>query len=147
PHATAAELLCHLGQHRHLLPVDVHGELDRHVDLGERAAGELDVDHRPGDPDDASFLQGGGGFGHGHGQTPWGSSSSRMKPGLSSPRLVPSASAPPTISMISVVMESCRARFMTRDRVLISSSALSVAAFMARWRNACSDAAALSSAA
>ena len=67
---------------------------------------------------------------------------------LSSPRLsAPSASAPPTISMISVVMESWRARFMTRESVLISSSALSVAAFMARWRKACSEAAALSSAA
>ena len=39
PHAAPAELLCHLGQHRHLLPVDVHRELDRHVDLGERARG------------------------------------------------------------------------------------------------------------
>jgi len=59
----------------------------------------------------------------------------------------PRASAPLTISMISVVMESCRARFMIRLSDLISSSALSVAAFMARWRNACSDAAALSNAA
>ena len=49
--------------------------------------------------------------------------------------------------MISVVMESWRARFMTRLRLVMSSSALSVAAFMARWRAACSDAAALSSAA
>ena len=49
--------------------------------------------------------------------------------------------------MISVVMESWRARFMIRESVLISSSALSVAAFMARWRKACSDAAALSIAA
>ena len=58
-----------------------------------------------------------------------------------------SASAPLTISMISVVIESWRARFMMRLRLLISSSALSVAAFIARWRNACSLAAALSSAA
>jgi hypothetical protein len=49
--------------------------------------------------------------------------------------------------MISVVMLSWRARFMMRLRFLISSSALSVALFMARWRNACSLAAALSSAA
>ena len=59
----------------------------------------------------------------------------------------PSASAPLTISMISVVIESWRARFMMRLSVLISSSALSVAAFIARWRKACSDAAALSRAA
>ena len=61
--------------------------------------------------------------------------------------LAPSASAPPTISMISVVIASWRARFMIRLRFLISSSALSVAAFIARWRKACSDAAALSRAA
>ena len=40
--------------------------------------------------------------------------------------------------MISVVIESWRARFMIRLRLLISSSALSVALFIARWRNACS---------
>ena len=51
-----------------------------------------------------------------------------------------SASAPPTISMISVVIASWRARFMTRLRVLMSSSAFSVAADMARWRAACSEA-------
>ena len=58
-----------------------------------------------------------------------------------------SASAPLTISMISVVMASWRARFMARDRLMMSSSALSVAAFMARWREACSEAEASSRAA
>jgi hypothetical protein len=43
--------------------------------------------------------------------------------------------------MISVVMDSWRARFMMRESLVISSSALSVADFMARWRAACSDAA------
>ena len=43
-----------------------------------------------------------------------------------------SASAPPTISMISVVMASWRARFITRVSLVISSSALSVADFIAR---------------
>ena len=57
------------------------------------------------------------------------------------------ASAPLTISMISVVMESWRARFIGRLRTLISSSALSVADFMARWRAACSEAVASSMAA
>ena len=52
-----------------------------------------------------------------------------------------SASAPPTISMISVVMASWRARFMTRLSLTIISSAFSVADFMARWRAACSEAA------
>ena len=57
------------------------------------------------------------------------------------------ASAPPTISMISVVMASWRARFMMRLSVLMSSSALSEADFMARWRKACSEAEASSRAA
>ena len=42
----------------------------------------------------------------------------------------------PSMAMISVVIESWRARFMTRESVLISSSALSVAAFIARRRAA-----------
>src|SRR5579875_119744 len=50
------------------------------------------------------------------------------------------ASAPPTISMISVVIASWRARFMILDNVRISSSAFSVAAAIARWRAACSEA-------
>ena len=45
-----------------------------------------------------------------------------------------SASAPPTISMISVVMVSWRARFMIREYFLMSSSAFSVAAAMVRCR-------------
>jgi len=57
------------------------------------------------------------------------------------------ASEPPTISMISVVMESWRARFITRLSVFSSSSAFSVAADIARWREACSEADASSSAA
>ena len=56
-------------------------------------------------------------------------------------------SAPPTISMISVVMVSWRARLAIRSRLVISSLALSVADFMARCRAACSDAAASSRAA
>ena len=48
------------------------------------------------------------------------------------------ASAPPTISMISVVMASWRARFITRLSLVMSSSALSVADFMARCWAACS---------
>ena len=57
-----------------------------------------------------------------------------------------SASAPPTISMISVVIESWRARFITRRSVVSSSSAFSVAADIARWRAVCSEAEASSSA-
>ena len=56
-------------------------------------------------------------------------------------------SAPLTISMISVVIESWRARFMMRASRVMRSSALSVADFMARCRAACSDADALSNAA
>ena len=46
--------------------------------------------------------------------------------------------------MISVVMASWRARFIARESLVMISSALSVAAFMARWRLACSEAAASS---
>ena len=44
----------------------------------------------------------------------------------------PNASAPPTISTISVVIDAWRARFIVMLRFLISSSALSVADFIAR---------------
>ena len=49
------------------------------------------------------------------------------------------ASAPPTISMISVVMDSWRARFISRRFWTMSSSAFSVAAAIARWRAVCSE--------
>ena len=52
-----------------------------------------------------------------------------------------SASAPPTISEISWVISAWRAALAARVRLLMSSSALSVAAFMARRRAADSDAA------
>ena len=58
-----------------------------------------------------------------------------------SPDARPRASAPPTISMISVVISSWRARFACRVSTLMSSSALSVAAAIARCRAAFSDAA------
>ena len=57
------------------------------------------------------------------------------------------AAAPPTISLISWVISACRAEFAARVSDLMSSSALSVAAFMARRRDADSDAAASRSAA
>ena len=56
------------------------------------------------------------------------------------------ASAPPTISMISVVISSWRARLACRVSTLMSSSALSVAAAIARCRAAFSEAADSSSA-
>ena len=54
PHAAVAELLGDLGQHDDRLAVDLHGELERGVELGQRAARELDVDHGAGDADNAS---------------------------------------------------------------------------------------------
>ena len=57
-----------------------------------------------------------------------------------------SAFAPPTISLISWVISAWRAWLACRVNVLMSSSALSVADFMARRRAACSDAADSSSA-
>ena len=50
----------------------------------------------------------------------------------------------PTISMISWVISACRAWLYSRVRSSISSEALSVAAFIARRRDACSEAAASS---
>src|SRR5438874_870236 len=64
------------------------------------------------------------------------------KESVSAPAPARSASEPDTISMISVVIASWRARFITRLKLVISSSALSVAAFSARWRAVCSEAAA-----
>ena len=50
--AALAELLGDLGEHRLVVALDDDVELERRVDLGQRAAGELDVDHRAGDADD-----------------------------------------------------------------------------------------------
>src|SRR5207244_10557400 len=107
------------------------------VELGHAVGRELDVDHRARDGDDAPFLQllpamfgGFGGDAH----------ASRSSASVVAPWR--RASAPPTISMISVVMASWRARFMVRVRLVMRSSALSVADFIARCRAACSDAAA-----
>ena len=64
-HAAVAELLGDLGEHGDRLAVDLHGELERMVELGQRAAGELDVDHGAGDADHAPVLA--VRFRHGHG--------------------------------------------------------------------------------
>ena len=125
----------------------------RIVDLGQRVGRELDVDDRAGDRDDAPVLELGPGARSAVmviGSTPVLSRLTRRARRVGSRRTAPRAagrrgaraSAPPTISMISVVMASWRARFITRLRLVMSSSALSVAAFIARWRAACSDAAA-----
>ncbi len=107
----------------------VHGE--RRVDLGQLRRWELHVHHRSDHPDHA----------------PLGvlllARSWHRHP--SEPAAIDSA--PPTISMISVVISSWRARFAWRVRILMRSSALSVAAFIARRRAAFSEAADSSSAA
>ena len=54
------ELLCHFGEDDVRLAIDVDGELERRVQLGQRATRELDVDHRSGDCDDATILLVGG---------------------------------------------------------------------------------------
>ena len=63
-----AELLGDLGEDGDGLAFEFDVELDRIVQLGQRAAGEFDVDHGAGDADDAAVLEVGsrGGFGHGH---------------------------------------------------------------------------------
>src|SRR5271156_2377942 len=58
-----------------------------------------------------------------------------------------SAFAPPTISLISWVIWAWRSRLASSVRALMRSSALSLADFIARWRDASSDAADSSSAA
>src|SRR5205823_11698563 len=113
---------------RRALQLDVDGE--RRVDLRQLGGRELDVDHGTDHPHHAtvhmSVL-----LGHpAHSFDVWAR-----------------ASAPPTISLISVVISSCRARFACLVRILMSSSALSVAAFIARRRAAFSDAADSSNAA
>src|SRR6201993_4732390 len=58
-----------------------------------------------------------------------------------------SAFAPPTISLISWVIWACRSRLASSVSALMRSSALSLADFIARWRDASSDAADSSNAA
>jgi hypothetical protein len=65
---------------------------------------------------------------------------------LDRPPVAASASAPPTISLISCVISACRAWLASLVYVLMSSSALSAADFMARRRDADSAAAASSNA-
>ena len=137
PHAAVADLLGDLGgddDRRCRSTLD--RQLERGVDLGQRAARELDVDHRAGDGDDPAVLQLGLWFvGDGHRSSGssmqslrWslatcradrgarGSGSAVERARRSGPRrcalLGRRASAPPTISMISVVMASWRARFI-----------------------------------
>jgi len=59
-HAAVTELLGDLGKDDVRLAVNVDGELERRVQLGQRATRELDVDHRSGDCDDATILLVGG---------------------------------------------------------------------------------------
>ena len=104
-HPAVADLLGHLGRDRGGLPVELEVHLDGVVDLGQGVGRELDVDDRAGDGDDPAVGQRAG-----RRRCPawWWWSSGQA------PFDWRSASAPPTISMISVVMASWRARFMTR---------------------------------
>ena len=63
PHPAVADLLGHLAGDQDLDAVEGDGHLHGGVDLGQRAAGELDVDHRAGDGDDAAVLEACGGAG------------------------------------------------------------------------------------
>src|SRR6185436_17229253 len=153
PDAAVADLLGDLGPHLDGRAVDLDGHRQAGVDLREGVGRELDVDHRAGDGDDPAVLGLGFGLGEGHDLSP--EVDAKMESGMtssirrSSP-LAPAwrrASAPPTISMISVVMESWRARFITRLRRMIMSSAFSDADFMARCCEAKNEAVASSRAA
>src|SRR5690606_7854145 len=115
------------------LAVELQGE----VDLGHRVGRELDVDHGTDDREDATLrkiLPGAAGVGGErlcHGMFSAGCGQERWA----------SASAPPTISEISVVIADWRARLASRVSSSRTSPALSVAAFIARCRLACSEAA------
>src|SRR5205085_3488200 len=142
---TLADLLCHLRGHRDLRAFELDVHLERGVDLRERFGRELDVDDGSVDRDDAAVLQLGlglGGCGHQvsapNVEAAFSKYSSSSGSCCWSPAPLLNASAPPTISMISVVIESWRARFIRLVYVRIRSSALSVAAFIARCRRACS---------
>ena len=122
-HPALADLLGHLGRDGDLGALELEVHLDGVVDLGQGVGWELDVDDRTGDGDDPALLQ------------RWPSAvgaAVRWWSWGQAPFDWRSASAPPTISMISVVMASWRARFMMRLSVRISSSALSLAAAIAR---------------
>src|SRR5690606_16202832 len=135
PDAGVADLLGDLGHDLRGLAVDHDVEGQRGVDLGDRVRRELDVDDRTRDGDDPAVLQGGLVLSDGHVRTPnqvrrWGPeavgtrlwrprasvTSSAWSARRSAPPAWPwrRASAPPTISMISVVMASWRARFIMR---------------------------------
>ncbi len=58
-HPAFAELLGHLGEHLDGLAFELDVELDGVVEFGQRATGELDVDHRAGNADDAAVLAAG----------------------------------------------------------------------------------------
>ncbi|CAB4582279.1 unannotated protein [freshwater metagenome] len=107
-HAAVTQLLGHLGQNLHVLSFDLHGELERAVQLGEVPPRELDVDHGAGDADDLAVLQFILSHGHGCLSPDQRSESANVPRSMSRVSLVPpdSASAPPTISMISVVIAS-----------------------------------------
>src|SRR4029453_16190054 len=104
------------------------GELQLHLELvvhlGHRVRGELDVHHGAGHPGDAAGAPGARAL---LGLFNSGSHISHSFPALASA----SAFTPPTISLISWVMPAWRAWLAMRVYFLISSSALSVADFMA----------------
>src|SRR5699024_3675580 len=102
--------------------------------VGHGVDAELDVDDRAGDAGDAPDPTRSGGVLFGHG----GSHGFSLPSHLDSAR----ALAPPEISEIAWVISACRAWLASRVYFLMSSSALSVADFMARWRAASSEAAA-----
>src|SRR5919204_6090330 len=135
-HDSIADVLRDLARDRLGLVAERHVDRERGVDLWEPVRRELDVHHRADHAHDPSFR-------------PFLVSHRSRSCSASRHSLVAcaSASAPPTISMISVVISSWRARFAWRVRTLMSSSALSVAAAIARRRAAFSEAADSSSAA
>src|SRR5690606_19175200 len=131
------DVLGHLERQGLLVAGDLGVDQEGVVDLGHLIGRELDVEHRSDDPGDATGHGGrvGGGLFDGCShwclpQSDWAASASAL--------------APPTISLISWVMPAWRAWFASRVYFWMSSSALSVADFIAFWRAASSEAAACS---
>src|SRR5699024_5146925 len=130
--------------------LDLDGE--RVVELGDVPGRALDVDDGAGGAGDAAGgtgrLGGGGPAVSGGGRArslPVGPGRGAGGPGLRSVRPDPAgAPAPPAFSVISWVSSAGRAGFAGRVNWSVCASALSVAAFIARCVEACSEAIACS---
>src|SRR5450631_3177201 len=140
PDHVVADVLGDLEVQTLLLARQLNLDGEQVVHRRHRVRGELDVDDRADDAGDATGSAFGGGV-----RSVLRNYGSHL---LSLPSYLADAraSTPPTISLISWVISAWRAWLASRVYLRMSSSALSVADFIARWRAASSEAADCSSA-